>query len=47
MSTFRLLKSQKHHWLRLYRVWPLLSQPCKVENQLYISSEGGKDRKCD
>jgi len=39
LSKFRILRSQKHHLLRLYLVSPLWRQGFKRENQMYISSQ--------
>ena len=35
MSKFRILRSQKHQLLVLYRVSPLLRQGFKKDNQMY------------
>ena len=39
LSKFRILRSQKHYLLRLYRVLPLWKQGFKRDNQMYISSQ--------
>jgi len=56
LSKFRILRSQKHQLLRLYRVSSLWRQGSSRNNQMYISSQvksalrklsEGKDHGCD
>ena len=56
LSKFRILKSQKHQFLRLYRVSSLWRQGFSRDNQMYISSQvksalrklrEGRDHDCD
>jgi len=56
LSKFRVLRSQKHQLLRLYRVSPLWRQGFKRDNQMGISSQvkstlskfsEGEDHDCD
>jgi len=39
LSKFRILRSPKHHLLRLYRVSPLWRQGLNRDKQMYISSQ--------
>jgi len=56
LSKFRILRSQKHQLLRLFRVLPLWRQGFQRDNQMYISSQvksalrkfsEGKNHDCD